>query len=235
VRSTSCRSRTFASPDEFLARADDERIACLLLDIQLPGMDGFELRDRAVERGRETPVIFITAHPDGRSRERARVANAVAYLEKPFDDETGDEHGMAVCHNNLGNVYYATERYDEALQHLLRALDLYTETDDERLAASTLNNIGLLYHDVERFDDAQQSLERALSIEERINDQPGIALSLNNLGMVYDAWDKHREALDHYQRSLRVREEIGDRPGAGWRSCRPGSRSSARTARSRSS
>jgi FixJ family two-component response regulator len=82
------RAEAFASPADFLDRAVEEQVACLLLDIQLPGMDGFELRDRTVEAGVDSPVIFITAHPDDRTRARAKKAEAVAYLEKPFNDET---------------------------------------------------------------------------------------------------------------------------------------------------
>jgi len=87
IESLGWRSETFASPEEFLGRTVDDEIACLLLDIQLPGMDGFELRDRTVAAGLDSPVIFITAHPDARTRERAAAAEAVAYLEKPFDDQ----------------------------------------------------------------------------------------------------------------------------------------------------
>jgi len=87
VESMGMRAEAFASPADFLDRAVEEQIACLLLDIQLPGMDGFELRDRTVEAGLDSPVIFITAHPDDRTRTRAKKAEAVAYLEKPFTDE----------------------------------------------------------------------------------------------------------------------------------------------------
>jgi FixJ family two-component response regulator len=50
-------------------------------------MDGFELHGRSVEAGVDSPVIFITGHPDRRARDRARLAEAVAFLEKPFDDQ----------------------------------------------------------------------------------------------------------------------------------------------------
>lgn len=87
IGSLGMRAEVFASPAEFLDRAANDRVACLLLDIHLPGMDGFELRVRSLEAGLDSPVIFITAHPDDRSRQRAAAADAVAYLEKPFDDQ----------------------------------------------------------------------------------------------------------------------------------------------------
>jgi FixJ family two-component response regulator len=87
VGSVGLRAEAFASPEEFLARAIDERIDCLLLDVQLPGMDGFDLRERAAKAGVETPVIFITSHGDTRTRARAAKTDAIAFLEKPFDDQ----------------------------------------------------------------------------------------------------------------------------------------------------
>jgi FixJ family two-component response regulator len=81
-------AESFATPEQLLTREPDERVRCLLLDVQLPGMDGFELHRRIVEEGQAAPVIFITAHPHAAARARARQADAVAFLEKPFDDET---------------------------------------------------------------------------------------------------------------------------------------------------
>jgi two-component system response regulator FixJ len=87
VASVGLRTEVFASPEEFLARAIDERIDCLLLDVKLPGMDGFELRERVAKAGLATPVIFITSHADSRTRARAAETDAIAFLEKPFDDQ----------------------------------------------------------------------------------------------------------------------------------------------------
>jgi|RhiMethySRZTD1v2_1073278.scaffolds.fasta_scaffold207259_2 FixJ family two-component response regulator len=84
--SVGLRAQAFASPDEFLARTVEERIACLLLDVQLPGMDGFELRERAVQAGVEAPVIFITSHGDPKTRARAAETDAIAFLEKPCNE-----------------------------------------------------------------------------------------------------------------------------------------------------
>lgn len=88
VESMGMRAESFASPAQLLGREPDERVGALLVDVQLPGMDGFELHRRMVENGQTTPVIFITAQPHQAARDRARRANAVAFLEKPFDDES---------------------------------------------------------------------------------------------------------------------------------------------------
>src|SRR5207302_8138386 len=58
--------------------------ACLVLDIGLPGLSGFELYQRLIEAGAELPVIFITGHDNSLGFERAREVGAIAYLLKPF-------------------------------------------------------------------------------------------------------------------------------------------------------
>ena len=75
----------FASGMEFLASNPPGRIACVVLDIRLNGMTGFELQERMVANGTAIPVIFITAHDDVPTRERVQKAGAAAYLPKPFD------------------------------------------------------------------------------------------------------------------------------------------------------
>ena len=87
VESMSLRARAYASPEELLHSTPLQSVGCLLLDVQLPGMDGFELNRRMIDSGRGAPVIFITGHPSAQSRSAAAKANAAAYLEKPFDDQ----------------------------------------------------------------------------------------------------------------------------------------------------
>lgn len=87
VRSVGMRTRAFASPDEFLRHGYGGEPGCILLDIRLPGMTGFELHERLLASGHHPAVIFITAHPENRTRERAMGLPAVDFLEKPFDDQ----------------------------------------------------------------------------------------------------------------------------------------------------
>ena len=78
----------FASGQEFLASDPPGRIACIVLDIRLNGMTGFELQERMAADRTDIPIIFITAHDDVPTRERVQKAGAVAYLPKPFDGAT---------------------------------------------------------------------------------------------------------------------------------------------------
>ena len=74
--------RTFPTAEEFLDSGTD--CACLVLDIRLPGISGFELFRRMVAWGQRVPVIFITARDDDTARAEAARLNAIAYFAKPF-------------------------------------------------------------------------------------------------------------------------------------------------------
>ena len=78
---------TFSSAEEFL-ESEKTPPACLVLDVHLGGLSGLDLQERLVAAGRRIPVVFITAHDDAVTRERARRAGAVDYLRKPFNDES---------------------------------------------------------------------------------------------------------------------------------------------------
>ena len=78
---------TFASGLEFLRSAPSTRTACLVLDIYLDGMNGFELQDQLAADRVTIPIIFMTAHDDAATRERIRRSGAAGYLGKPFDGQ----------------------------------------------------------------------------------------------------------------------------------------------------
>jgi FixJ family two-component response regulator len=77
----------FASAEEFLASERSDDTACLILDLYLPGMNGFELQNRLNTEGSRIPIIFITAHADEVSRQRALKAGAIDLLSKPVRGE----------------------------------------------------------------------------------------------------------------------------------------------------
>jgi FixJ family two-component response regulator len=76
---------TFASAEEFLASESAGATACLVLDVHLGGMSGFDLQQHLATAGTPIPTIFITAHDDPATRQRAR--SGVAYLRKPFRED----------------------------------------------------------------------------------------------------------------------------------------------------
>jgi FixJ family two-component response regulator len=76
-------TQVFGSAEAMLENCAVDTAACMVLDVALPGMSGFELFDRVVVDG-EPPVIFITAYDDVESRAEADRRHAHAYLLKPF-------------------------------------------------------------------------------------------------------------------------------------------------------
>ena len=75
--------QTFASAREFLDSARVERPACLVLDVQMPGVSGLELQRELAQRGVEIPIVFLTGHGDIPMTVRAMKAGAVEFLTKP--------------------------------------------------------------------------------------------------------------------------------------------------------
>lgn len=84
LRMAGWRSITYGSAEDLLADGNAHGAACLILDVQLPGLTGFDLHDRLRQMGTSPPVIFITAFDEPEARERASRAGAVDFLAKPF-------------------------------------------------------------------------------------------------------------------------------------------------------
>lgn len=74
----------FASAEEFLSAGHLRESACLVLDVQLPGISGIELQNQLRADGNNIIVIFITAHPDEYTRAVAMRDGALRFFSKPF-------------------------------------------------------------------------------------------------------------------------------------------------------
>jgi FixJ family two-component response regulator len=77
----------FASASDFLASPLLPATGCLVTDVQMPGMSGFELHKHLVNTGCAIPTILVTAYPDEMTRKRALKDGVVCYLTKPLDDD----------------------------------------------------------------------------------------------------------------------------------------------------
>ena len=82
LRAAGYQPRSFSSAESFLEYSFSPEPACLLLDIQLGGMSGFELQRQLTLAGRSVPVIFITARDDDESREEAQSSGCSSFLRK---------------------------------------------------------------------------------------------------------------------------------------------------------
>jgi len=81
----------FPSAANFLASPLLPATACLVADVQMPGMTGIELHSHLVDAGYAIPTILVTAYPDEVMRNRALQDGVVCYLGKPVDDQDLEE------------------------------------------------------------------------------------------------------------------------------------------------
>jgi FixJ family two-component response regulator len=81
------RAQAFESAETFLRSGSLNDTCCLIVDVQMPEMNGLELQAQLAATGNRLPIIFITGYDDEESRRRAMRAGAVAFLVKPFSNE----------------------------------------------------------------------------------------------------------------------------------------------------
>jgi FixJ family two-component response regulator len=99
----------FASAAEYLARVPHPGPACLVLDVQLPDLDGLALQRQLVEEGRMEQIVFITGHGDLPMGIGAMKRGAVDFLSKPFRD---DELLAAVAQALARSADYCRQRVE---------------------------------------------------------------------------------------------------------------------------
>ena len=95
-------SATFASGEDFLNALRPDWQGCVVADIRMPGMSGLELQASLKGRSPQLPVIVVTAHGDVAAARQAFLANAVDFIEKPFDPDdlvaaVREGHGAAAA------------------------------------------------------------------------------------------------------------------------------------------
>jgi FixJ family two-component response regulator len=83
-RSMGFDAEAYASAADFLSSCSLRNASCLIADVQMPGMTGFELHKRLVRSGNSIPTILMTGYPDDRDRARALQAGVICYLAKPL-------------------------------------------------------------------------------------------------------------------------------------------------------
>jgi FixJ family two-component response regulator len=100
IRSVGLRVELFSSAREFLERPEPDGAACVVLDIRMPGLSGFETQRQLIEGGGRVPIIFVTGHGDIPMSVRAMKAGAFDFLIKPFrDQELLDAVQQAIEHD----------------------------------------------------------------------------------------------------------------------------------------
>jgi FixJ family two-component response regulator len=88
LRSHGYTVEVYSSAERFLQSGRLSSTSCVIADLHMPGMSGWELLAMMRAQGNRTPIIFITAFADETSRARALNAGAICFLSKPFAGPT---------------------------------------------------------------------------------------------------------------------------------------------------
>jgi FixJ family two-component response regulator len=86
MRSIGLVAQAFSSGEEFLRSPKLSRTGCLVVDFDMPKMNGLDLHNSLSRSGKAIPTILITAYPSDEIRARALQAGVICYLPKPFDE-----------------------------------------------------------------------------------------------------------------------------------------------------
>jgi FixJ family two-component response regulator len=86
LRSIGVVARAFSSGEQFLLSPELSRTGCLVVDFDMPKMNGLDLHSQLSRLGKEIPTVLITAYPNDDIRARAIQAGIICYLPKPFDE-----------------------------------------------------------------------------------------------------------------------------------------------------
>lgn len=86
MRSMGFTVETFLSGEDFLRSLEDRAPDCVVLDVHMPGVNGFDVQRNLAVAGARLPVIAITGHDTDEARERILKEGALAYLRKPIDE-----------------------------------------------------------------------------------------------------------------------------------------------------
>jgi len=87
IESVGMKTAAFASAEEFLRTQTPETAACLIVDVQMPGLSGLDLQRELKASGHELPIIFITGHGDIPMSVQAMKAGAISFLSKPLRNQ----------------------------------------------------------------------------------------------------------------------------------------------------
>ncbi len=104
LKSVGITADAYAGPEDFLAALDPDVPGCLIVDVRMPRVSGFQLQERLNDMGVPLPIVFCSAHGDVRMSVRALQQGAVDFIEKPYDPQQMIE----VVQSNLAT---AAERF----------------------------------------------------------------------------------------------------------------------------
>ncbi|MDT8452578.1 MAG: response regulator [Gammaproteobacteria bacterium] len=136
------RTEVFADGKTFLKACGQQSTGCVLLDMMMPGMDGYEVLAAMNERGLQIPVVFISGQGNISMAVRAMQLGAVDFLEKPIEREDLIKHVQRALTIN--------EERREAQIHIQNSRESYARLSPREREVMTLVVSGLLNKEIAR-------------------------------------------------------------------------------------
>jgi FixJ family two-component response regulator len=87
MRSVGIKCFTYGDPELFLSEVQNDCCSCIIMDISMPHLNGFELCAKLKDKGITIPVVAVSAHDDNESLRMAQDMGVKLYLRKPVDDQ----------------------------------------------------------------------------------------------------------------------------------------------------
>jgi serine phosphatase RsbU (regulator of sigma subunit) len=115
--------------------------------------------------------------------------------------------------NEYGSIYRRLSRYDESLDHHLRALELLNNFEDRSELISTYTYLGIINDLKSNYDEALKYYHDALKLNKEENNTRGIAGNYHNIGILYQKIEKYNDALEYYNNALTYWKELKNNDG----------------------
>jgi FixJ family two-component response regulator len=142
LRTAGFQVETFDTAQDYVARAPQAAIACIVTDIRMPGMSGLDLQDSLAQAGGALPMVFITGHGDIPTTVRAMKSGAVNFLPKPFA-----ERDILAAVTEALERSRAMDRTREETERLRARFQTLTRREREVLALVTAGLLNKLIAD----------------------------------------------------------------------------------------
>jgi predicted ATPase len=148
-------------------------------------------------------------------RSRQRIDTAVAWVNQAQSsyEALNDLSGVCRTQVEMANIFYQLGNYEEALQHLARAMTTAQAANEGASLALVLHNLGSVAYSRGDYETAATHNQEALTLRQSLNDLPELAHSYNSLGLVAFRQGDWPTAQAYHEQSLALRRKMGDRWG----------------------
>jgi len=122
--------------------------------------------------------------------------------------EFKDPNNQVMVYEEIGQLYYRLDDFDQAYHHLSKALTYYEENNHQKKKSFILSRIGLLFKNND-YEKSKEYLQKSLDISIEINDSVGVARDLHNIALIYQNRKSFDTARIYYQQAMFINEKIG--------------------------